>query len=147
VVFSTIQKFYPKEGNVFVYDSTIDLIKALRENKIKTGIISSSKNCATILEIVHIRDLFDVKIDGNDSVRLGLKGKPDPEIFITAAQRLAVDPKRTAVVEDAILGVTAGRKGNFGLVIGVNRADQAAELKKRGADIVVSDLSEIHLQF
>lgn len=138
---------YIKEGNVFVYDSTIDLIKALRENKIKTGIISSSKNCTNILRIVHITHLFDTKIDGNDSVRLGLKGKPDPDIFIAAVRNLEVDPRRAAVVEDAILGVSAGKTGNFRLVVGIDRTHHAEELRKNGADIVVSDLSEIHLQF
>ena len=139
------QEFMNKE-NIFVYDSTIDLINCLRQNNIQTGIISSSKNCARVLEIVNIRHLFDTKIDGTDSVRLELNGKPEPDIFIAAARDMGVDPERTAVVEDAVLGVEAGRKGNFGLVIGVDRTDHADDLKKSGADVVVSDLSEIYIQ-
>lgn len=139
------QEFLNKE-NIFVYDSTIDLINTLRQNNIQTGIISSSKNCARVLEIVNIRHLFDTKIDGTDSVRLELNGKPEPDIFIAAARNMGVDPERAVVVEDAVLGVTAGRRGNFGLVIGVDRTDHAHELKKSGADVVVSDLAEIYIQ-
>ncbi|MCK5308561.1 MAG: hypothetical protein KAJ73_08125, partial [Zetaproteobacteria bacterium] len=59
------------------------------------------------------------------------------------AEELGVDPKRAIVVEDAISGVQAGRKGGFGLVIGVDRKDNAGELKDNGADVVVQDLGEL----
>jgi trehalose 6-phosphate phosphatase len=60
-----------------------------------------------------------------------------------AAHRLGLDPVRAVVVEDAISGVEAGRKGGFGCVVGVDRADQADALREHGADIVVKDLKEI----
>ncbi len=54
-----------------------------------------------------------------------------------------MDPKRAVVVEDAIAGVQAGRAGGFGLVLGVARRDNAAELSAIGADVVVKDLDEV----
>jgi beta-phosphoglucomutase-like phosphatase (HAD superfamily) len=84
-------------------------------------------------------------VDGVVSTELGLNGKPEPDIFTTASDNLGVKPHRAIVVEDAVSGVQAGAKGNFGLVIGVARENNARELKANGADIVVEDLSEINV--
>jgi alpha,alpha-trehalase len=130
-------------GDIKVFDSTVELIKKLRQNKIKTAIISSSKNCRKILEIVGITDLFDVRVDGIDSEKLGLQGKPEPDIFLQAARELDVEPEKAVVVEDAQSGVKAGQRGGFGCVIGVNRTGQAEALLRSGADSVVSDLKDI----
>jgi alpha,alpha-trehalase len=77
---------------------------------------------------------------------LGLPGKPDPAILHEAAARLAVAPGRAAVVEDAISGVEAGARGDFALVIGVDRSGQEEQLAKAGADLVVGDLAELALR-
>ena len=132
-----------KSERVQVYESTIDLIGRLRKRGLKTAIVSSSKNCADILNRANITGLFDAKVDGMDSEGLDLTGKPEPDIFLESARRLKVKPKRCAVVEDAVSGVQAGSKGEFGLVIGVNRGEQEKVLKEAGADLVVGDLSEI----
>ena len=73
----------------------------------------------------------------------GLHGKPAPDTFLAAAEELKVPPSRAAVFEDALAGVEAGRAGDFGLVIGVDRVGQAEELRKHGADSVVKDLAEL----
>ena len=78
----------------------------------------------------------------------GLPGKPEPDTFLAAAERLGVQPERTVVVEDAIAGVEAGWGGGFGLVIGVNREVEQAEenrqaLSEHGAHVVVDDLGEL----
>jgi alpha,alpha-trehalase len=132
-----------REQGVETYQSTITLIHDLRSRGLKTAIASSSKNCAKVLDAVGISALFDAKVDGLDLARLHLKGKPAPDMFLKAAALLGVQPSRAAVFEDALAGVQAGHEGNFGLVVGVDRAGQAAALKKHGADIVVSDLGEI----
>ena len=132
-----------KMEGVRVYESTIDLIGRLRKRGFKTAIVSSSRNCADILDRANITDLFDAKVDGMDSEVLDLTGKPEPDIFLESARRLKVKPERCVVVEDAVSGVQAGRKGGFGLVIGVDRARQEKALKEAGADMVVQDLSEI----
>jgi beta-phosphoglucomutase family hydrolase len=131
-----------KEG-VKVYESTIDLIKQLRKNGFKTAIVSSSKNCLEVIKAADIEDLFDTRVDGVVSESLGLTGKPEPDIFVEAARRLDADVSRCVVVEDALSGVEAGKKGGFGMVIGVNRSDLAKQLKQKGAHLVVDDLWQI----
>lgn len=141
-IFSDLLK---KEG-VKVYQSTIDLIVQLKKNGFKTAIVSSSKNCRRVLKSVEIEALFDTRVDGVVSERLGLMGKPEPDIFLEAAKRLDADIKRCVVVEDALSGVEAGKKGGFGMVIGVNRTNQAVQAQKfrqKGAHLVVDDLCEI----
>ncbi|NVO21219.1 MAG: beta-phosphoglucomutase family hydrolase [Bacteroidetes bacterium] len=133
-----------KEG-VKVYESTVDLIHELRKNGIHVGVASSSKNCYAVLKAAGLLDLIETRVDGEVSAEIGLKGKPEPDIFLTAAKNLGTDPSRSVVVEDAVSGVAAGRKGNFGLVLGIAREENEDELYENGADIVVSDLSEISI--
>lgn len=142
---SIFNEILRKEGAV-VFRSTIDLIKELIENDIKIGVASSSKNCPLILKEEFLDHFFEVCIDGNFSAEKGLKGKPAPDIFTTACDILGVSYDRAVVVEDAVSGVAAGKAGSFGLVIGVARHDNHKELKLNGADIVVSDLSEINAE-
>jgi alpha,alpha-trehalase len=132
-----------RERGVEPYDSTLELIRKLRARGFGTAIISSSKNCAVVLEAVGATALFDAAIDGVESARIGIKGKPAPDIFLEAARRLGVQPARAVVVEDAISGVQAGRDGGFGLVIGVNRRGDPARLAEQGASVVVADLAEV----
>ncbi len=131
-----------KEG-AEVYESTISLIKILREKGVRIGVASSSKNCRTILQYAGIEELFETRIDGEVSSKLGLKGKPEGDIFVTAAREMGAFPARSVVVEDAISGVKAGRNGGFGLVLGIARKNNIAKLLENGADVVVEDLSQI----
>lgn len=126
-----------------VYDTTIALIRQAKALGLKVAVISSSRHCADVLKAAGLISLFDTRVDGIESERLGLHGKPAPDIFLEAAAQLGVKPQRAAVVEDALAGVQAGRAGQFAYVIGVDRAHQAAALKAHGADIVVPDLSEV----
>jgi trehalose-phosphatase len=132
-----------EQQGVEVYRSTVELIRVLRSRGFRTAIVSSSKNCSAVLEAAHLRDLFDVQVDGIDAERLGFKGKPAPDIFLEAANRLGLDPHRAVVAEDAIAGVKAGSRGKFGLVIGVDRGNHEQALRDSGADVTVADLSEI----
>ncbi|MBN2519529.1 MAG: beta-phosphoglucomutase family hydrolase [Bacteroidales bacterium] len=131
-----------KEG-AEVYNSTIGLIKQLRKAGIKTGVASSSKNCKLVLEKSNLLSYFETRVDGIVSAELKLKGKPEPDIFTTAADNLGVKYSKTVIVEDAVSGVQAGAKGNFGLVIGLAREDNEKELKNNGADIVLKDIEEL----
>ncbi len=134
-----------KRQGVKPYQSTVDFIKELKQYEVKTAVISSSRNCREVLRSAGVEGLFDVRVDGVDLDRLQLKGKPDPAIFIEAADQLDVRAERAAIVEDALAGVEAGHKGNFRLVIGVDRDQQDRELKEHGADIVVDDLSSLSI--
>ena len=134
------------EKGAFVFESTIDFIKILIEHDIKIAVASSSKNCRSILKKAGLEHYFKVCIDGIISVNRKLKGKPEPDIFITACQDLEVSPDRAVIIEDATSGVAAGKTGNFGLVVGVARHDNQNELRIHGADIIVNDLSEINIK-
>lgn len=136
------------ERGADVYQTTIDLVKQIIKKGYKVGVASSSKNCETVLKIAKIRDLFETVVDGVVSSELKLRGKPEPDIFITAAKNLGVlNPKEAIVVEDAVSGVQAGRNGNFGLVLGIARhKEHRQSLKENGADIVVDDLGDISLE-
>ncbi|MBU0709304.1 MAG: trehalose-phosphatase, partial [Candidatus Omnitrophica bacterium] len=125
-----------------VFQSSVELIKELKKAGIRVGVASSSKNCKGILESVGLGDLFETRVDGVVSVEMGLKGKPEGDIFVAAANNIGTEPIRSVVVEDATSGVQAGRNGGFGLVLGVARENNRDELLENGADIVVSDLCE-----
>ena len=125
------------------YEGSIALVRELRRQGIKTAVVSSSQNCLAVLQAAKMADLFDARVDGNVAGRLGLRGKPAPDTFLAAATHLGVSPQRAVVVEDAISGVQAGRAGRFGLVIGVARKGEGDVLQDNGADVVVTDLSEL----
>ncbi len=132
---------------VSLFDPTIDFVRVLRSHGIRTALISSSRHARVILEAARITNLFDAIVDGIDAETLQLPGKPDPAIFVAAAQRLSADPARAAVVEDALAGVEAGHRGGFASVIGIGIGSHAHELLTHGASIVVTDLSELEVQF
>jgi alpha,alpha-trehalase len=132
-----------REHGVKTYPSTVELIHHLHDAGIKVGLMSSSKNTAMVLDVTGTTDLFEVRVDGVVAAEVGLPGKPDPAMYLETARRLGVDAARSVVVEDALSGVEAGRRGGFGLVIGVDRLGQAAELARAGADVVVDDLAEV----
>jgi alpha,alpha-trehalase len=134
-----------KKQRARVYRPSIEFIKRLKSRDIRTAVISASRNAETVLEAARVRELFSVKVDGVDSIKRHLKGKPDPAIFLEAAERLKVKPEKAAIVEDSLAGVEAGRRGKFKLVIGLDRAKQSEELRKRGADLVVQSLSQIEI--
>jgi len=132
-----------RDDGVEVFPGSVDYVRRVRERGLKTGLVSSSRNAALVLDTAGITDLFDDRVDGTVAAELGLPGKPAPDTFLAAAERLGVTASRSAVVEDAIAGVEAGRAGGFGLVIGVDRVGQAAALREHGADVVVADLAEL----
>jgi beta-phosphoglucomutase family hydrolase len=132
-----------RERGVEVYPSSIEFVKQARDRGLRRAVVSSSANTREVLESVGIDDLFEAVVDGLVAAREGLPGKPAPDTFLAGARELGVEPAQAAVFEDALAGVEAGRAGNFGWVVGVDRAGQADALAEHGADVVVSDLSEL----
>ncbi|MEJ2051859.1 MAG: beta-phosphoglucomutase family hydrolase, partial [Calditrichota bacterium] len=108
-----------KHQGVQMYQDTVDWLRQWRKHHGKTAVISSSKNCALVLDQAGLTDLFDERVDGVISEELDIPGKPAPDIFLEAASRLGVSPEKAVIFEDAIAGVEAGQAGDFGLVIGV----------------------------
>jgi HAD superfamily hydrolase (TIGR01509 family) len=96
-----------------------------------------------VLVAAGIDHFFETIVDGVVAERERLAGKPAPDTFVAAARMLGSEPAESAVFEDALAGVEAGRAGNFGWVVGVDRTGQAEALAKRGADVVVQDLDEL----
>jgi len=127
-----------EKDSVKVFDSSVELIRQMKAKGLKLAAASSSKNATRILQKINLFDLFDANVSGADFK----KGKPDPEIFLTAAARMGLEPIDCIVFEDANSGVRAAVRGGF-LCVGINRHDNAAALQ--GADIIVNDLKELSL--
>jgi beta-phosphoglucomutase family hydrolase len=128
---------------VQAFPGSVRYVHAVRDAGLARAVVSSSSNCRDVLVAAGIEDLFDARIDGVVAEREHLCGKPAPDTYLAGARALGVEPAQAAVFEDALAGVEAGRAGHFGVVVGVNRADQADALRQHGADVVVDDLAEL----
>lgn len=131
-----------RHEGVGIYESTLSLIEELHHLGIHVGLATSSRNSANILTQSGTGRLFQTVVDGLVSEKLGLQGKPAPDIFVTAAANLGVAPAQAIVIEDAVSGVQAGATGGFALVVGLARENNAHELHTHGADLVVADLGD-----
>ncbi|GEN80384.1 HAD family hydrolase [Actinotalea fermentans] len=125
------------------YPGSVRVVDALNRRGVPMAVVSSSRNTAAVLEAAGLGGRFPVVVDGAVAAAEHLAGKPAPDTFLRAAERLGVPPDRAAVVEDAVSGVAAGRAGGFGLVVGVDRGAGPTALMEAGADVVVRDLGEL----
>jgi beta-phosphoglucomutase family hydrolase len=132
-----------RTDGVKVYDGSVRYLDAVRAGGLRTAVVTASANCSTVLDAAGLQGRFDVQIDGNVAAERGLAGKPAPDPFLAAIADLGYEPAAGAVFEDALAGVAAGRAGDFGRVVGVDRAGQADALREHGADVVVSDLADL----
>ncbi len=90
-------------------DEVRDTLNLLRQKGLKLAIGSSSKNTPMILERIGLSGFFDAVSDGNNITR----SKPDPEVFVMAADMLGLSPEKCLVVEDAEAGIQAAIAGGF----------------------------------
>ncbi|MFW6211154.1 MAG: HAD family hydrolase, partial [bacterium] len=88
-----------KKDGVTVFESATALIAMLRAKGFKTAVVTSSKNGQAVLEIAGLQELFDTRVDGTHIESEGLKGKPDPDIFLKAAREIGTPPERAVVFE------------------------------------------------
>ncbi|AYC36639.1 beta-phosphoglucomutase family hydrolase [Streptomyces griseorubiginosus] len=132
-----------RTDGIEAYDDTLAYIREARARGLRTAIVSSSANCRDVLRAIDAEDLFDVRVDGVVAKERKLPGKPRPDTFLAAAEDLGLDARRSAVFEDALAGMDAGRAGGFGYVVGLDRVGQADALYEHGADIVVKGLAEL----
>lgn len=130
---------------VTVFRGTVELIRRLHRSGIPTALVTASRNSRPVLEAAGLENLFDLIIDGTYALEHGVPGKPAPDMFLAAAQQLGVEPSEAAVIEDAVSGVEAARAGGFGLVVGINRHGERADLEDAGADVVHNDVGELDL--
>ncbi len=127
-----IRKMTPEE----ILPGSLDFINKLKKADIRVAVGSASKNTPLILDRVGISKLFDAVADGNNVE----KAKPDPEVFLKAANMLGIEPGKCIVFEDAIAGVQAALNAGM-MCIGIG---SPAVLKN--AHIVVKGLYEMSLE-
>ena len=104
-----------------------ELLWDLKQKNIPFALGSASKNARRILEALNITDWFIAIVDGNEVI----KAKPDPEVFLTAAERLGMQPKNCIVVEDAQAGILAAKRAGM-KAIGIGQAENLQQ-----ADVVL----------
>jgi HAD superfamily hydrolase (TIGR01509 family) len=136
------QKVLEKDG-VEVFDGSRRYLEAVSAAGLGIAVVSSSANTRDVLEITGLDRFVQQRVDGITLREEHIKGKPAPDSYLRGAQLLDVPPDAAAVFEDALSGVEAGHAGNFGYVVGVDRVGQAEDLRRSGADVVVTDLAEL----
>ncbi|WP_183517788.1 beta-phosphoglucomutase family hydrolase [Mycolicibacterium sp. BK634] len=136
------QQLLEKNG-VDVFDGSRRYLQAVHDAGLAAAVVSSSANTRQVLQITGLDDLVQQRVDGITIRDEHLRGKPAPDSYLRGAQLLGVEPANAAVFEDAQTGVAAGRAGNFGFVVGVDRLGQADALRRNGADVVVTDLGQL----
>ena len=132
-----------RDEGVDAYDGSVAYLKAVRDAGLRRAVVSSSHNCEDVLRVTGLTEYLQERVDGHVIDQLRLHGKPAPDSFLEGARRLNTPPAQCAVFEDALAGVEAGRAGNFGHVVGVDRVGHREALLAHGADVVVNDLSEL----
>ncbi|OBK19905.1 beta-phosphoglucomutase family hydrolase [Mycobacterium asiaticum] len=132
-----------REDGVKVFDGSRRYLEAVAEAGLAVAVVSSSANTRDVLEITGLDRFVQKRVDGVTLREENIEGKPAPDSYLRGAELLDVEPDAAAVFEDAISGVQAGRAGNFGYVVGVDRVGQADELRDNGADVVVTDLADL----
>jgi beta-phosphoglucomutase family hydrolase len=132
-----------EEDGVEVFPGSRRYLEAARDAGLRRVVVSSSANTELVLRRTGLDELVEGRIDGVTLAERHLAGKPKPDSFLAGAELVGVPPAQAVVFEDALAGVQAGRAGDFGYVVGVDRVGQAEELRKHGADIVVTDLAEL----
>ena len=132
------------EHGVEPYEGSVRYVHAVIDAGLRRAVVSSSTNTRDVLRAAGIADLFD---DDHRRRRRRARAPARASRRRTptwpAARAVGVEPREAAVFEDALAGVEAGRAGNFGFVVGVDRVGQADALNAHGADVVVEDLAEL----
>jgi len=150
-----------EEGRFMAFPDALRFILAVKDMGIRVAAASSSKNAKRLLERIRLdtfaaeqklgydfirpgmtlQELFDADISGRDFPH----GKPDPTIFLTAAEELGVPPSRCFVVEDSSSGISAARAAGMAS-LGIARLHDELLLVESRADLVVTTLDNVSLR-
>jgi beta-phosphoglucomutase family hydrolase len=127
--------------NIVPLPGAVELIKLLNKNKIKTAIASSAvkKNIDVILRGLDIKNSFQAIVFGTEVA----EGKPSPQIFQLAADKLDVKPASCVVIEDAIAGVAAAKRAGMKCIAVTN---SHPEIKLKNADLIVNTLEKVNIK-
>ncbi|PCI09918.1 MAG: beta-phosphoglucomutase [Flavobacteriaceae bacterium] len=128
-------QFITQMGQDEILEGMHEVLLYLKENNIPFSLGSASKNARLILTQLDLIDLFDAIVDGNDVS----KAKPDPEVFLIAAEKLGKNPDDCIVVEDAIAGIEAANAAGM-ISIGIGDKEMLKE-----ADLNLNSTSELSL--
>lgn len=120
-----------------VLPGVTEVLDYLKSENLPIALGSASKNARNILQKVHLFDVFDTIVDGTNVT----KAKPDPEVFLNAAQQLNIEPNECIVFEDSVAGVQAANIANM-ISIGIGDKEVLHE-----ADFVFNDFTEISVEF
>jgi beta-phosphoglucomutase family hydrolase len=128
-------------GRIKPLPGALELIRALKKEGLMMAIASSTpaENIELVTSTLGIADCFQVIVNGHDVT----EGKPDPQVFLLAAQRLGVNPANCLVIEDAVAGVAAAKRaGMYCLAVTSTHPRQ----KLRGADLIVDTLEKVTIE-
>jgi HAD superfamily hydrolase (TIGR01509 family) len=123
-----------RESGLAPLPGAAEWVRRLQKENWRQAVASSAPraNLDVVLEVIGLADYFEALASAEDVTR----GKPDPQVFLTAASRLNTPPSQCIVVEDAAMGVEAARRAGM-RSIGVSRNQRLA------ADVAVSSLVEL----
>ncbi|OCA88106.1 beta-phosphoglucomutase [Bacillus sp. FJAT-27225] len=121
-----------------IFPGIKEFLEQLKENNIKIGLASASKNAPAILDYLEITDYFETVVNPDEVA----KGKPAPDIFLRAAEKLSVHPSECIGIEDATAGIQAIKDAGM-YAVGVGTKEVMVEA---GADLVLEDTAELDLQ-
>jgi beta-phosphoglucomutase family hydrolase len=132
-----------RDDGVKVFEGSRRYLEEVATAGLAVAVVSSSANTREVLEVTGLDEFVQQRVDGVTMQQEHIDGKPAPDSFLRAGELLGVPPAEAAVFEDALAGVEAGKRGNFGCVVGVDRVGQAEALRRNGATVVVTDLAEL----
>ncbi|MEC5193317.1 MULTISPECIES: HAD family hydrolase [unclassified Arthrobacter] len=130
---------------VRAFPGTTDLLGRLKAGGIPVVLATSARNAGALLSAAGLGNTFDHIIDGQTALDRNVAGKPAPALPLEAVRRLGIPPARAMVIEESVTGVQAGRRGGFGLVVGIDRAGRRDLLEGAGASIIVEDVSQLDI--
>ncbi|MCB5283319.1 MULTISPECIES: HAD family hydrolase [unclassified Arthrobacter] len=130
---------------VRAFPGTVDLLGRLKAGRIPVVLATCARNAGALLAAAGLGDFFDHVVDGQTALDRDVAGKPAPALQLEAVRRLGIPPARAMVIEESAAGVEAGRRGGFGLVVGIDRSGRRGPLEAAGADVVVEDVSQLDI--
>jgi beta-phosphoglucomutase family hydrolase len=134
-----------RTDGVEVFDGSRRYLEEAARHGLRRIVVSSSANTADVLKVTGLDRLVEGRVDGVTLKEQNIPGKPAPDSFLAGARLAGVPAAQAVVFEDATSGVEAGRRGDFGFVVGVNRLDDhhGEALREHGAGVVIRDLAEL----
>lgn len=135
-----------RDQGITVFEGSRRYLEAVAAAGLGIAVVSASANTADVLARTGLDTFVEQRVDGVTLREQNIAGKPAPDSYLRAAELLGIAPAAAAVFEDALSGVQAGHAGHFGVVIGVNRTGRTAyadDLRRSGADVVVTDLADL----